>query len=113
MLLFCATGKNLVESATGMFSFAGEKAHTDHLTSRTFSVVSGVLPSAIQALFGFFLPLLMRRLSRYQGALTRSRLNRAVIARYFAFMIISNLIIFSLLGVVYSECTGLEFAELF
>lgn len=45
----------------------------------------------------------MRRISRYQGAMTRSRLNRAVIARYFAFMIISNLIIFSLLGVVYSK----------
>lgn len=45
----------------------------------------------------------MRRISRYQGAMTRSRLNRAVIARYFAFMIISNMIIFSLLGVVYSK----------
>ncbi|KAJ9101756.1 hypothetical protein QFC21_003095 [Naganishia friedmannii] len=38
----------------------------------------------------------------YQGAMTRSRLNRAVIARYFAFTIISNLIIFSMLGVVYN-----------
>ncbi|WVQ86148.1 hypothetical protein IAT38_008316 [Cryptococcus sp. DSM 104549] len=68
----------------------------------TFSVVSGVLPSVVSAIFGYLLPLIMRRISKYQGAPTRSRLDRAVTARYFFFMIISNLIIFSLLGVVYT-----------
>ena len=69
----------------------------------TFAIVSGVLPSVVGALFGFFLPVAMRRLSKYQGATTHSRLDRAVIARYFAFLIISQLIIFTLLGVVFSE----------
>lgn len=44
----------------------------------------------------------MRRISKYQGASTRSRLDRAQTARYYSFMIISNLIIFSLLSVFYN-----------
>ncbi|WVN89065.1 uncharacterized protein L203_104281 [Cryptococcus depauperatus CBS 7841] len=68
----------------------------------TFSLVSGILPSAVSALFGYLLPHIMRKISKYQGAPTRSRLDRAVTARYFFFMIISTLIIFSLLGVVYT-----------
>jgi len=37
------------------------------------------------------------------GALTHSKLDRAVIARYFAFLVISQLIIFTLIGVIFSE----------
>ncbi len=69
----------------------------------TFSLVSGVLPSAISAIFGYFLPMIMRRVSKKQGAITRSRLDRAVVARYFAFLVISNFLIFSLIGVVWSS----------
>ncbi|KAG1903283.1 uncharacterized protein F5891DRAFT_1211537 [Suillus fuscotomentosus] len=65
----------------------------------SFAFVSGVSPPAISALFGFFLPIVMRRLSKFQGALTHSRLDRAVVARYFAFLVISQLIIFTLIGV--------------
>lgn len=65
-------------------------------------MVSGILPSVVSALFGFLLPIIIRKISKYQGAPTRSRLDRAVTARYFFFMIISNLVIFSLLGVVYT-----------
>ncbi|WVR08713.1 hypothetical protein IAU60_005771 [Kwoniella sp. DSM 27419] len=68
----------------------------------TFSLVSGILPSIISAGFGYFLPFIIRRISRYQGATTRSRLDRAVTARYFFFMIICNLVIYSLLSVVYT-----------
>jgi hypothetical protein len=64
--------------------------------------VSGVLPSALSFIFGFFLPIIMRRISKYQGAPTRSRLDRAQTARYYFFMVISNLIIFSLLSVIYN-----------
>lgn len=39
---------------------------------------------------------------RNAGAPTRSRLDRAVTARYFFFVILSNLFVFSLLGVFYS-----------
>ncbi|GHJ86379.1 hypothetical protein NliqN6_2781 [Naganishia liquefaciens] len=100
-LLFVSLLANL-SSLTVYVAFLRQWKESGQFGNWTFSVVSGVLPSVIQAIFGFFLPILMRRLSKYQGALTRSRLNRAVIARYFAFMIISNLIIFSLLGVVYN-----------
>ncbi|WWC92437.1 uncharacterized protein L201_007395 [Kwoniella dendrophila CBS 6074] len=68
----------------------------------TFSLVSGILPSVISAGFGYALPFIMRRISKYQGAPTRSRLDRAVTARYFFFMIICNLVIYSLLSVVYT-----------
>jgi hypothetical protein len=70
----------------------------------SFNIVSGVLPPAVSAFFGFFLPILMRWLSQYQGALTQSRLDRAVVARYFAFLVISQLIIFTLFGVGFSAC---------
>lgn len=65
----------------------------------SFAFVSGVAPPTISALFGFFLPIVMRWLSKFQGALTHSRLDRAVVARYFAFLVISQLIIFTLIGV--------------
>ncbi|CAL1711427.1 unnamed protein product [Somion occarium] len=69
----------------------------------TFTIVSGVLPPAVSALFGFFLPIVMRWLSQYQGATTHSRLDRAVIARYFAFLVISQLVIFTLIGVIFNS----------
>lgn len=68
----------------------------------SFTFISGVLPPAVSALFGFFLPIIMRWLSKYQGALTHSRLDRAVVARYFAFLVISQLVIFTLIGVLFS-----------
>jgi calcium permeable stress-gated cation channel len=68
-----------------------------------FKLVSGILPPAVSALFGWLLPRIMRGLSRYQGAQTHSRLDRAVLARYFAFLVISQLIIFTLIGVVYRQ----------
>lgn len=68
----------------------------------SFTFISGVLPPAVSALFGFFLPIIMRWLSQYQGALTHSRLDRAVIARYFAFLVISQLVIFTLIGVLFN-----------
>ncbi|KAG9119704.1 hypothetical protein FRC07_005134, partial [Ceratobasidium sp. 392] len=71
----------------------------------SFSLASGVLPPTISALFGFFFPIIMRKISAYQGATTHSRLDRAVVARYFAFLIISQFFIFSLLGVVFQAVT--------
>jgi hypothetical protein len=68
----------------------------------TFSIISGVLPPAVSALFGWALPRIMRAVSKYQGGTTHSRLDRAVVARYFAFLVISQLIIFTVIGVVFS-----------
>ncbi|OCH90575.1 DUF221-domain-containing protein [Obba rivulosa] len=69
----------------------------------TFTFLSGVLPPSVSALFGYALPIFMRKLSKYQGATTHSRLDRAVVARYFAFLVISQLIIFTLIGVLFNS----------
>lgn len=71
-------------------------------SSKSFNVISGVLPSVVSALFGFVLPIVMRWLSRYMGVSTSSKLDRAVLARYFAFLIISQLVVFTLIGVIFS-----------
>ncbi|KAF4620776.1 hypothetical protein D9613_000857 [Agrocybe pediades] len=69
----------------------------------TFAIVSGVLPPSISGIFGFVLPIIMRWLTKYMGALTHSKLDRAVVARYFTFLIISQLIIFTLLGIIFGS----------
>ncbi|KAK2463127.1 hypothetical protein APHAL10511_004782 [Amanita phalloides] len=69
----------------------------------TFAIISGVLPPAVSGLFGFFLPIVMRWLTKYMGATTHSRLDRAVVARYYAFLIISQLMIFTLIGVLFNS----------
>lgn len=74
-------------------------------SSITFAIVSGILPPLVSGLFTFFFPRIMRWLSQYMGALTHARLDRAVIARYFAFLVISQLVIFTLIGVAFSELT--------
>ncbi|QRV84128.1 hypothetical protein RhiJN_12144 [Ceratobasidium sp. AG-Ba] len=87
---------------TGWFLIAAYVPFLDTWSEKsawTFSLASGVLPPAISAIFGFFFPIVMRKISTYQGAITHSRLDRAVVARYFAFLIISQFFIFSLLGV--------------
>ncbi|KAF7315162.1 DUF221-domain-containing protein [Mycena indigotica] len=73
----------------------------------TFSIVSGVLPPIVSGLFTIFLPRVMRWLGRYQGASTRAQLDRAVVARYFAFLVISQLIVFTLIGVMINYVTEL------
>ncbi|KAJ7818188.1 hypothetical protein B0H14DRAFT_3740575, partial [Mycena olivaceomarginata] len=71
----------------------------------TFAIISGVLPPAVSGLFTVFLPRIMRWLGKYQGALTHASLDRAVVARYFAFLVISQLIVFTLIGVVFNSVT--------
>ncbi|KAG5647091.1 hypothetical protein DXG03_001461 [Asterophora parasitica] len=70
---------------------------------KSFAFISGVLPPTVSGIFGFFLPIIMRWLTQYMGALTNSRLDRAVIARYYTFLVISQLIIFTLIGVIFNS----------
>lgn len=44
------------------------------------------------------------------GALTHSKLDRAVVARYFAFLVASQLIIFTLIGVIFSQLSDIFIA---
>ena len=74
---------------------------------KTYTLVSGVGPPALAAIFSYFLPRLTRPLSKYMGAYTYARLDRVVIARYFAFTTISQLVIFTVIGVIYSGLPSL------
>ncbi|KAJ6624302.1 hypothetical protein B0H10DRAFT_2006745 [Mycena sp. CBHHK59/15] len=91
-------------TATGYLPFL--QAWSGH-SQITFAMVSGVVPPAISGIFTVFLPRVMRWLGKYQGALTHARLDRAVVARYFAFLVISQLIVFTLIGVVFNAVTEL------
>ncbi|KAJ7106052.1 hypothetical protein C8R43DRAFT_1243881 [Mycena crocata] len=73
----------------------------------TFAIVSGVVPPAVSGIFTVFLPRIMRWLGKYQGAMTHASLDRAVVARYFAFLVISQLIVFTLIGVIFNSVTEL------
>ncbi|KAF9012502.1 hypothetical protein BDQ17DRAFT_1321508 [Cyathus striatus] len=74
----------------------------------SYSLVSGILPPAVATAFSFFLPLIMHWLSQYMGAVTKSKLDRTVIARYFVFLVISQLIVFTLLGVVFKIVDAIQ-----
>jgi calcium permeable stress-gated cation channel len=73
----------------------------------SFAVISGVLPPAVSGIFGFFLPIIMRWLSQFMGALTHSKLDRQVIGHYFAFLVISQLVFFTLIGVIFNAVEGI------
>ncbi|QRW25307.1 hypothetical protein RhiXN_07256 [Rhizoctonia solani] len=104
-LLIISALANLA-SISEYVDFLGQWANS---SPTTFSLVSGILPPSISALFGFFLPIIMRKISEYQGAITHSRLDRAVVARYFAFLIISQFFIFSLMSVAFQIVTQIQF----
>ncbi|KAK7057546.1 DUF221-domain-containing protein [Favolaschia claudopus] len=76
----------------------------------SFAIITGVIPPVVSGLFTLFLPRIMRWLGKYQGALTHASLDRGVVARYFAFLVISQLIVFTLIGVVFNSVT--EIVEL-
>ncbi|KAJ6497705.1 DUF221-domain-containing protein [Mycena sanguinolenta] len=71
----------------------------------SFAFISGVIPPVVSGLFTLFLPRMMRWLGKYEGTLTHASLDRAVVARYFAFLVISQLIVFTLIGVVFNSVT--------
>ncbi|KAI9441650.1 DUF221-domain-containing protein [Lactarius indigo] len=96
---------SILANLSSIASFVPFLENWQQSSPTSFNIVSGVLPPAVSAFFGFFLPIMMRWISQYQGALTQSRLDRAVVARYFAFLVISQLIIFTLIGVVFNSVT--------
>ncbi|PWN37890.1 DUF221-domain-containing protein [Meira miltonrushii] len=65
----------------------------------SFSLVAGLLPPAISGVMGYFLPILMRKIAKYRGEQTRTKLDKVVTGQFFGFLIISQFIFFSLIGV--------------
>ncbi|KAG8911760.1 hypothetical protein FRC01_005537 [Tulasnella sp. 417] len=80
-----------------------------NLSPTSLSLISGdiselgvkrsILAPVAAALLGSIFPIIIRTVSKYQGAPTRSYLNHAVVTRYFSFLIISHLFIFSFIGI--------------
>lgn len=92
---------SILANLASLTAFVPFLSSWDDTSPGSFAFVSGVLPPAVSAIFGFALPIIFRWLSKYQGAQTHSRLDRAVIARYYGFLVSSQLVIFTLIGVVF------------
>ncbi|GAA5827661.1 hypothetical protein JCM11251_001775 [Rhodosporidiobolus azoricus] len=65
-----------------------------------FSAFVGIVPPVLGILLQMVLPMIIRWIASLQGATTHSQADRTVLARYSAFLFITQFIIFSLLGVI-------------
>ncbi|WRT66921.1 uncharacterized protein IL334_003886 [Kwoniella shivajii] len=68
-----------------------------------FNILKGALPAIVAALFSLLLPYILRILNRWSGAFTRGQLDKDQIRQLFIFLVVSNFIVFSLLGVLYES----------
>jgi len=66
----------------------------------SFAAVAGLVPPAISGVMGYFLPIIMRRIAKYRGERTRTQLDKVVTGQYFAFMIVSQFVLFTLIGIL-------------
>ncbi|CDZ98717.1 Uncharacterized conserved protein [Phaffia rhodozyma] len=97
-LAIVAAAANLVTLAAYV-PFLNKWQQAGTLGDWTFSIVAGVLPPTISAGFQLLLPYFIRKLTKYQGATSRSQVDRIVLTRYYAFLVISQFFVFSLLTV--------------
>lgn len=67
-----------------------------------WAVVQGVLGPIILALFFMILPSIMRRISEWEGSLTRNSRERNVFHKLFLFFYINNFLIFTFFGVLWN-----------
>lgn len=68
----------------------------------TFSAVAGILPPLLSIILQLILPMIMRALSKYQGATTHTKAARDTLGRYYFFLVVTNLLIFSLVGIIFN-----------
>jgi hypothetical protein len=71
-------------------------------SSFTFAAVSGLGAPIIMGIASFFFPLAMRRIAKYRGVQTRYKLDRLLVGQLFGFLVVSQFLFFSLIGVVLS-----------
>ncbi|WWC87160.1 uncharacterized protein L201_002046 [Kwoniella dendrophila CBS 6074] len=72
-----------------------------------FMVIEGVLPATVAAIFSYLLPYIMRELNRWSGAITRGQLDKDQTRQVFIFLLISNFVVFALIGVLYETISGI------
>lgn len=87
---------------------------TELSNHKTFwSIVQGLLGPSILSLFYLILPIIFRRISVWQGDFTKSGRERSVTRKLYFFFVLNQLIIFSLLGVIFSLITyGISIEQL-
>ncbi|KAE8209027.1 hypothetical protein CF327_g6942 [Tilletia walkeri] len=73
----------------------------------SFAAVAALVPPTITGVIGYFLPIGMRRLAKYRGVLTKSRLDRVIVGQYFSFLIISQFLIFTLIGIMITQIANI------
>lgn len=76
-------------------------------SSFTFAAVSGLAAPIIMGIASFFFPLAMRRIAKYRGVQTRYKLDRLLVGQLFGFLVLSQFLLFSLIGVALSTISQL------
>ncbi|SNX85875.1 uncharacterized protein MEPE_04584 [Melanopsichium pennsylvanicum] len=95
---------SLLSNMAGLtsISWLGWLKSWQNKSSFTFAAVSGLGAPIIMGLASFFFPIAMRRIAKYRGVQTRYKLDRLLVGQYFGFLVISQFLFFSLIGVVLS-----------
>lgn len=95
---------SLLSNMAGLVSISwlGWLKDWQNKSSFTFAAVSGLGAPIIMGIASFFFPIAMRRIAKYRGVQTRYRLDRLLVGQYFGFLVISQFLFFTLIGVVLS-----------
>ncbi|KAK9453503.1 hypothetical protein V1511DRAFT_522718 [Dipodascopsis uninucleata] len=72
-----------------------------------FSFIQGFISPAVTSAIFLILPLIMRKLSSWQGALTKSSRERNTLRKLYIFFVFNNLFVFTIFGVAWSAATQL------
>jgi len=71
-----------------------------------FAIIQGVAAPLVTTLIYLLLPIIMRRISAWQGSYTKTGRERAVVSKLYIFFVFNNLIIFTLFGTVWNFVTA-------
>ncbi|RPA85387.1 DUF221-domain-containing protein [Ascobolus immersus RN42] len=73
-----------------------------HRNPKFFAFLQGVASPLVQTIIYLLLPVLMRRLSAWQGDLTKTARERHVTTKLYAFFVFNNLLIFTFFGTIWN-----------
>lgn len=95
--LFIAAAISNMNAFTGALGFLGRWQST---SPNTFAAVSGVVPPLITFCFAYMLPMIMRKIAKYQCVRTWQSRDRALLSQYFVFLVLTQFVIFSSISIV-------------
>lgn len=109
MVLYCVPliAVSALSNLTSMTSYVTFLRDWQQSSNWSFAAVAGILPPFLAILLQLILPFIFRALAKYQGALTHTKLDRAVLSRYFFFLVFLQFIAFSLFGVFFNLITAI------